>query len=552
MESFLSKQQIKVILEQAPKNADHGRIVQALADKGYKLEGFNDQPVVEQPGAIKGAFQSGVNQVKEGYNQAKNATNPIQLLEGGTKAAAGIVNTASAPLAPIGKVLEKPINAAADKLSNLYGEDVQRGLAENGPTTAERVLEDVGNVATVAGAVAGVKGAPAIATKTTNVVSDAVKSLTLQSEKQIEDAITSNFNKGIKPSIAGKNNPAAIKQYNNNVLSAVKTIKENAPNLTFIDDLGETITGQTPKSLQQLTDSIEQTKKTIFTQYDSLAKQAGEAGVKINMKPIANELDTVINNKALSITNPKAIQYAEGVKERLLQSGELDAITAQEVVQNYNKSLEAFYRNPSYDTASQVSIDALLANRVREALDEGISGLTGEQYSALKKQYGALKSVEKDVVKATLRDARKSTKGLIDFGDILSGGQVVNGIVSLNPGQLASGLTQKAITEFYKYLNNPNRAIEKMFKAADQTPGVPIPNKQGGFVNFGGKTTKAIDKATKSELESAIDYIRMKKPTNQIMEEDIGRLAEKFGITAKDLPTVARKFEDLITKTKNR
>lgn len=67
-----------------------------------------------------------------------------------------------------------------------------------------------------------------------------------------------------------------------------------------------------------------------------------------------------------------------------------------------------------------------------------------------------------------MRDAKKNVKGLIDFTDILSGGQLVSGIVSLNPALIASGVTQKAITQYIKFLNNPNRAIESMFKAVEK------------------------------------------------------------------------------------
>lgn len=296
---------------------------------------------------------------------------------------------------------------------------------------------------------------------------DFVTEMTAKSEATIESNILKSYEKGVKPGINVKMTPAKLADYRDDVVSAVKTIKGNKANLKFTDADGMEIVGENPKSLQQLSDSVEQTKKSIFKQYDGLAKTAGEAGIGVEMTPIASELDSVIGNKALAITSPKTIEYAQAVKDRLIRAGKLDAETAQEVIQNYNKSLEAFYRNPSYDTASQAAIDALLANRIRQALDEGISGLTGEQYGALKKQYGSLKAIEKDVIKASLRDARKNTKGLIDFTDILSGGQIVNGILSLNPAQIGSGLTQKAIAEYFKYLNNPNRAIEKMFNAAE-------------------------------------------------------------------------------------
>lgn len=294
--------------------------------------------------------------------------------------------------------------------------------------------------------------------------------LTSKSESQIESAIINKFEKGVKPLLSNKTTPTKLAQYKSDVVNAVQTINENKPNLSFSNEFGDVITGQNPQSLQELTHAIEQTKKSIFSKYNGLAKEAGEAGVTVNMTPIASELDTVIGNKALSITNPRSIQYAQELKDRLTKVGKLDAETAQEVIQNYNKSLEAFYRNPSYDTASQAAIDSMIANKMRKTLDDGISGLTGESYQALKKQYGSLKSVEKDVVKASLRDARKNIKGFLDFADIFSGGQIVNGILSLNPAIIAQGVAQKGISSFYKHLNNPNRAIQKMFRVVEKSP----------------------------------------------------------------------------------
>ena len=284
----------------------------------------------------------------------------------------------------------------------------------------------------------------------------------------IESKILSKYEKGVKPLLPGKTTPSQLKNYRSKVIDAGLTINENKANLNFSDDVGDEVVGQNPKSLQQLADSVEQTKKRVFSEYDTLAKQAGEAGVTVDMAPIASELDSVINNKALAITSPKTIQYAQQAQERLLTAGKLDTVTAQEVVQNYNKSLEAFYRNPSYDNASQAAVDAMLANNMRKALDEGITGLTGTQYQALKNKYASLKAIEKDVIKAALRDARKNVKGLIDFTDIFSGGQVVNGILTMNPAAIAQGFTQKGIASLYKFMTDPNRAIAKMFQSIEK------------------------------------------------------------------------------------
>lgn len=355
-------------------------------------------------------------------------------------------------------------------------QDIAKGYGEFKQARPEAAanIEAVGNIASLfpIGKVGqlGVKATPEAIKKAGTIGEIAVNNLLKQSEKQIEGNVIKKFEKGVRPILPGKTTPRLLQNYRDDIVTAVKTIKENKPNLSFTDDAGEIIAGKTPKTLQQLSDSVEQTKKSIFTKYNAEAKQAGEAGLTVDMAPISGELNTVINNKALQITNPRAIQYARDIQGRLLETGKIDALTAQEVIQNYNKSLDAFYRNPTYDTASNAAIDSMVANSMRKTLDEGISGLTGTQYQALKNQYGALKSIEKDVIKASLRDARKNAKGLIDLTDIFSGGQVVSGILNLNPTMIATGVTQKSIASFYKYLNSPHRAIEGMFKASEKLP----------------------------------------------------------------------------------
>ncbi len=77
-----------------------------------------------------------------------------------------------------------------------------------------------------------------------------------------------------------------------------------------------------------------------------------------------------------------------------------------------------------------------------------------------------------------------------------------------------------------------------------------IPNKQGGFVNIGGKEFKSIPEATKKEMVQVIDYLRIGEKTKGI-EDTISRLAQKYGIN-EDLSNakIADIFEKLIEQTK--
>lgn len=359
------------------------------------------------------------------------------------------------------KVIVDSLGGIASLITEVIG---LKGGTMAGKALKQGIEESAQAVAPVAVKVAGEVGDTLKLGKAVDTVVDVFT----PSQKSLEAKVNQYFEKGVKPNLGTQITPAGQRKYQNDVVTGAKVITSNKKNLKFVDENGEVIAGQKPETLQQLADSIEQTKKVIFNQYDDLATKAGDAGVRVDTVRIANQLDDVINNKALQLSNPEAVSYAKDVRDRFLRSGSLDAKTAQDVIQNYNNSLQAFNRNPTPEGLTRNAVDAFMANQMRQALDEGIEGLTGANYQNLKNQYGALKTIERDVMRATLRDARKNVKGLIDYTDIFSGGQLVSGLLTLNPGMVASGAAQKSIASYFKFLNNPNRAVKKMFETAEE------------------------------------------------------------------------------------
>lgn len=299
-------------------------------------------------------------------------------------------------------------------------------------------------------------------------ISQGTKLVLNSSESAVQSKVLDLFNKSIKPTAQKTSAKAA--SYDNSVLNALTTIKRNANNLNIEDATGELIAGRTPQTINELAQGLEQTKKTVFSQYDELAKRANGLGAQIDAKPIADEVGKVAQNKALQLTNPGIIKYAEEWQKRLQGFGVLDTETTQEVIKLMNTNLSAFYRNPTYDAASKVTIDAGIANNFRVALDKAIDGATGEQYQVLKNQYAALKAIENDVVRASMRDARKNAKGLLDYTDMFTGGQMVGGILSLNPAMFTKGAIERGFKEYIKYLNDPNRAIKNLFDKLNIDP----------------------------------------------------------------------------------
>ena len=300
---------------------------------------------------------------------------------------------------------------------------------------------------------------------------------------EVRTTVVKGFDTAIKPNLASKQTPTQRAKYETQVAQGLESIANNAENLRFVDEAsGEVVTGRLPQNLKEFVDGLEQTKQTIFKQYDDLAEKAGEAGAKIDTVRIANELDAIINSKALKLSNPESIAYANSVRDRLLSTRALNALDAQDVIRNYNNSLDAFYRNPTPEGLTRNAVDALVANQLRRALDDEIDALTGANYQGLKSEYAALKAIERDVMRAYNRDARRNTKGLIDFTDVLTGGQVVGGILSMNPAVIGQGLAGKAIAGAIKMWNDPNRKVRQIFDEMSRyrrpEGGTPTPTRK--------------------------------------------------------------------------
>lgn len=536
--------------------------------------------------------------------------NPVVAgVEGSTNALATPVKIAGQALHSIGnkidpestKFLEDKVSKVTEGvggvinwLGNKLGStDLAQKFVQQHPDAA-KTLDDFSKMGEAGGQTAGnillAEGGVKGTTEAGNIASD-TKSLFTNSAPKVldEKSILDKYNRAIKPSVTGRGTAAQAAQADSKIISGIKAINENKSTLEFTDSEGNIVKGESPKSVDQMSQAISQTKKSIYEKYDALAKQAGEKGVSVDAPSIAKELQPIVDSKSLNIANPGAVAYAKDLMDRLTKTGSVDAKTAQEVIQHYNESLKAYYRNPSYDTASKASIDAMVANKFRESLDNGITGATGEQYQALKDQYGSLSSMEKDVARRNTVWSRQNSVGLADnISNIASGAELMKGLIRLNPTDIAVSGAIKGIQKYVKYLNNPDVGVSKIFsdveKASPASTGSMsgsgvrdtkssssskpttfepksqtgkmiksiknIPNKEGGFVSIGGKTFKSISDATKKELIQAIDYLRIGKSSPGI-EDTVSNLAKKYNVS-EDMSneSIAKKFENLIENTK--
>lgn len=478
------------------------------------------------------------NQAKGGFDMIKQGIGEADptgkggvegLVTGVGKIAGGAASIVTSPLAPVFKPLSNIIQDLGNKLSDTsfmkaYGTDTA-SLPANQETAPEKIVGAIANYSNAAGTIIGADQAISAAPKALAQVQEFGQKADAFVNKGLTDMKTAaadnspqiidNYYKAIKPSSAGKATVAQKGVYDANIVDAVKSIAQNKDNLTFLDKNGEEITGQTPKSPMDMAHAIDQTKGSIFDQYDALAKKSDSVGAQVDTAPVADELGKVVNSQALKISHPEAIKYAEDLLSRISSkdaegnpSGyvKLDNATSQELIKNWNSSLDAFYRNPTYDNASKAAIDAGVVRIFREQLGKTIEDATGENYTALKKQYGALSAIEKDVNKRATMIAKQQGGGLADYAQVFSGGDMVHGILSLNPALFAKGAAQGLLTKVFQYTKSPDRAIQNMFKVVDSKSLGSAVADSIGEPSIGMSTKPTVPKIPQDDLATMSDF----------------------------------------------
>lgn len=420
----------------------------------------------------------------------------------------GSARTLEGILAPFGEAINTatlgaiPATVNALDATNYLGRD---GIAvlnkvndffDKNPDAKTFVLQDLPTFLNTASLKVGggaVKGTKPLES-TAGVVDTVAEALKPKVAVMDEGKIIDNYNRAVRPTVVGKRTAPQIAKQNANIVTGIESIRNNKSKLSFTDAEGNILRGDTPKTVEQLGQAINQVKNQVFKEYDGLAKSAGEKGGAVDLAneatanmngkltSVIDELDTVINDKSLAIAKPEAARYAIEMKDRLLYEKTIDAegVTVrtvrppmstelmQSLIEHWNQTLQAYYKNPTYDTALKATIDAMLANKARSLLDQAIESTEGPGYQALKREYGALKSMERDVANRTQVYARQNFKGLIDFTDIATGAGVIHGLITLNPQTVISSLLARGMKEFIKWKNNPDRAIENLFKEANR------------------------------------------------------------------------------------
>lgn len=518
--TYMTKAELREHLLSAPAGTTPGGIVASLRAQGVVMEGdptpAQSNPVntsinqakdqIMQPNPADGTFLGntlrGANrEVVSGLSglgdrlahPSKLLGDAKNLLSGAAKTATGLgedlfqgVTGKQVPQFNPDGTTTMPVNGTPEQQTTKSVLDSAQGALmhpiktfENHPITSALVIAPA--LRAIAGDTAAVGKATSMAQEAKNYIGQKSVDLgvidptrgPLESKaavQNLEPIIKKGIEKSISPSVIGKKTIGQVDKYYKDASLAVHSIVNNKNTLQLTDEAGLPAVHNLPQNLKQFSEAVDQTKKAVFDQYDALQKQAGLAGATVDTKSVAHDLVSAMADPkfaAIEDQNPAISNYILDRATALESRGSYTPEQAQIAIKNYNDSLSSFYKNPNMENFQKANVDAMIANKLRDGLDKSIMDSTDQVYQPLKTQYGALKSVEKDVLNSAMRNARKNTKGLVDFSDIFSGGDLVKGLVSHNPALLAKGAAQIGIKQYIKFLNDPNSIVKNMFQKVD-------------------------------------------------------------------------------------
>lgn len=142
------------------------------------------------------------------------------------------------------------------------------------------------------------------------------------------------------------------------------------------------------------------------------------------MNKAFDQLDDLTRDISQNISNPGTKGIVDNFKNTLLEytddAGTISIDDAQKITQDFNQQLTAFFKNQNLNDVSRSSIIAKLNKRTKEAIDESMDDAFNNsiqngssmsaQYNQLKTLYSKIKTIEDEIAKRALVDARKNTK----------------------------------------------------------------------------------------------------------------------------------------------
>lgn len=260
-------------------------------------------------------------------------------------------------------------------------------------------------------------------------------------------------------------------------------------------------------------------KDKIFKTYDDIANQAGKQGVEIDLRPLESNLRKYITGIT---TQPKRLR-AERILVELknnFPNGKVKPSDFQAYIQLLNEELGGLTGGAE---KGAVGVTADFTRQARELMDDAISR-TGKEYQFFRNEYKSLATIEKNLVSQYQKALRKKGTGLSGYADLISGSEMINGIISGNPGLMTQSIAVRLGAKYIRAINDPETWLRRAFKGIDSVEELFTTAKRTGGQallpegKIGADTFSPLP--MKSPLGAGVKYEPMAQKINRVIPEN--------------------------------
>ncbi len=293
--------------------------------------------------------------------------------------------------------------------------------------------------------------------------------------KHLENRVFKLYNDSVGAKI--KNPGTDINKFKGDRIEAMKTISDNLPDIKLTDiNTGESVS-RIPNNRYELLQSLNQAKKAVWNKVSDLSGGATEAGAKIDIAPIVDKaLKSTISNIGEDAirANPGLVNEIVKAADNVKKIGITTPSRAEAYMKYLNTEVQRLRQSGQAVDFSVKDLYSSLLPELNSATDSAIEqALSKGTYSAYRKQYGALKSAEKEVLGSANKYLR--TEGgrgmshpivnLWSVEELLHGGaRMAMGDVAGGAQAVARGGLIKGASKIVDHFTSPDSKITKMFE----------------------------------------------------------------------------------------
>lgn len=412
-----------------------------IADRYKKVPVAGTEPLAAQRMALRGAGQT-IGAIGDIVGAGIDAT--------------GIMDTgaAKAITKPIGAVMQSaPVQGAMGAYKDFAGKNP--GLATDVESGAQ--IASMFPITKAAKTIGGL-GRSVLNTEGANIAKDVGKIGIATAKAQVaptveNEALRSQVKKAFETAGLRPKDKLRAKEFYDQGVIAVKKISEYAP-----EKISDSV-----RPIETAVEGARNAKTALFAKADAITKASGMEGLPLNnqLATVNDILDPAGKFAKVFADEPALKEEIRLIQKNLMESNTATASQIQESLINYNS--KAVSREKYSKSANK--IHAEISHALNKDLEEGLSKIGGGERSAIMKEYGAIKDVEKQLASTAIKEygAKK-----FSYLDVLSTSGGLVGLATGNPSLVLASLTTLGTLEGAKHIVSPTRALRNMFKQVEK------------------------------------------------------------------------------------